>query len=253
VRSEQTVDEKTTSAQALGGVPGSLSNQAPSTAPAPAAAAGAEPPAPIGSSVQRTTRNYEIDKTISHTTRNGAAIKRLSAAVVIDDKSSVNEDGETVREPLSEEEVTRITNLVKEAMGFNAERGDSVNVTNQSFTLPPAPEEVPEPSMFSTLNLWDMAKQGLAIAAVAFLIFGVLRPVLRELAAKGKAAPAVMLPPGGEQLGEDQLTLSGGARPAGLPAGGGGNYDTNLNTARTLAAQDPKRTAQVVRNWVAAE
>jgi flagellar M-ring protein FliF len=63
-----------------------------------------------------------------------------------------------------------------------------------------------------------------------------------------------MLAAGGEQLGEDQLTLSGGARPAGLPAGGGGgNYETNLNTARTLAAQDPKRTAQVVRNWVAAE
>jgi flagellar M-ring protein FliF len=255
VRSEQTVDEKTTSAQALGGVPGSLSNQAPSTASAPAAAAaGAEAPAPVGSSVQRTTRNYEIDKTISHTTRNGAAIKRLSAAVVVDDKSSVNDDGETVREPLSEEEVTRITNLVKEAMGFNAERGDSVNVINQSFSLPPAPEELPEPSMFSGANLWDMGKQGLGIAAVAFLIFGVLRPVLRELAAKGKAAPVPMLAAGGEQLGEDQLTLSGGARPAGLPAGGGGgNYETNLSTARTLAAQDPKRTAQVVRNWVAAE
>lgn len=250
VRSEQTVEEKTTSALQAGGVPGSLSNQAPS-----AAAAAAEATAPGGSSVQRTTRNYEIDKTISHTRRNGAAIRRLTAAVVIDDRTTVDEDGETVREPLTEEELTRITNLVKEAIGFSAERGDSVNVINQSFTLPPAPEEMPEPSLFASANLWDMAKQALAIAAVAFLIFGVLRPVLRELAAKGKAAPPAALLQGAGQMAEDQLTLSGGARPAGLPAGAGagGGYDSNLSAARTLAAQDPKRTAQVVRNWVAAE
>lgn len=250
VRSEQTVDEKVSSGQALGGVPGSLSNQAPSTTAAPAAA---EAATPGGSSVQRTTRNYEIDKTISHTKRNGAAIKRLSAAVVIDDRTTVNEDGETVREPLGEEEITRITNLVKEAIGFDTERGDSVNVINQSFSLPPAPEETPEPSMFSSLNLWDIAKQALAIAAVGFLIFGVLRPVLRELAAKGKA-PLHALPAADGQMAEDQLTLGGGLRPPGLPAAaGGGGYDANLNTARTLASQDPKRTAQVVRNWVGAE
>jgi len=261
VRSEQTVDEKSTSAQQAGGVPGSLSNQAPSSgaeAVAAAAAAavgaqsGADKSAP-GSSVQRVTRNYEIDKTISHTKRNGAAIKRLSAAVVIDDRTTVDEEGETVREPLSEEEIARITNLVKEAIGFDAERGDSVNVINQSFTLPPTPEEVPEPSMFAGAGMWDMAKQALAIAAVAFLIFGVLRPVLRELAAKGKAAPLQALPQGAGQMAEDQLTLSGGMRPAGLPAGGVGGYESNLNAARTLASQDPKRTAQVVRNWVGAE
>ncbi|MBK9131096.1 MAG: flagellar M-ring protein FliF [Gammaproteobacteria bacterium] len=250
VRSEQTVDEKTLSSQSLGGVPGSLSNQAPSTG---AAAQTADSAAPAGSSVQRTTRNYEIDKTISHTKRNGAAITRLSAAVVIDDRATVNEDGDTVREPLSEEEIARITNLVKEAIGFDAERGDSVNVINQSFTLPPAPEELPEPSMFEQLNVWDIAKQALGIGIVLFLIFGVLRPVLRELAAKGKAIPQA-LPHGEGQMAEDQLTLSGGMRPAALPGGaGGGNLDTNLNMARTLAAQDPRRTAQVVRNWVGAE
>ncbi|MCC6301890.1 MAG: flagellar M-ring protein FliF [Gammaproteobacteria bacterium] len=250
VRSEQTVDEKTLSSQQSGGVPGSLSNQAPSTT---AAAPAAEAAAPAGSSVQRTTRNYEIDKTISHTKRNGAAIKRLSAAVVIDDRTKVDEDGETVREPLSEEEIARITNLVKEAIGFDTERGDSVNVINQSFTLPPAPEELPEPSMLSTLNVWDIAKQALGIGVVLFLIFGVLRPVLRELAAKGKAPPQA-LPQGEGSMAEDQLTLSGGMRPAALPAGAaGGGYDSNLNMARTLASQDPKRTAQVVRNWVAAE
>jgi len=250
VRSEQTVDEKTLSSQSLGGVPGSLSNQAPSTG---AAAQTADSTAPAGSSVQRTTRNYEIDKTISHTKRNGAAITRLSAAVVIDDRATVNEDGDTVREPLSEEEIARITNLVKEAIGFDAERGDSVNVINQSFTLPPAPEELPEPSMFEQLNVWDIAKQALGIGIVLFLIFGVLRPVLRELAAKGKALPQA-LPHGEGQMAEDQLTLSGGMRPAALPGGaGGGNLDTNLNMARTLAAQDPRRTAQVVRNWVGAE
>lgn len=247
VRSEQTVDEKTMLAHQVGGVPGSLSNQAPSAG----ATAGAGTAANNGSSVQRTTRNYEIDKTISHTRRNGAAIKRLSAAVVIDDRVTTDEEGDLVREPLSEEEVTRLTNLIKEAIGFNAERGDTVSVINQSFTPPPAPEEAPEPSMFSAVDIWGALKQMLAIGAIGFLIFGVLRPVLRELAAKGKA-PLPALPQGGEQIAEDQLMLSGGARPAGLTAAGAG-YESNLNVARTLAAQDPKRTAQVVRNWVAAE
>ncbi len=250
VRSEQTVDEKSLSSQSAGGVPGSLSNQAPSTG---AAAQSADAAAPAGSSVQRTTRNYEIDKTISHTKRNGAAIKRLSTAVVIDDRATVNEDGDTVREPLSEDDLLRITNLVKEAIGFDAERGDSVNVINQSFTLPPEPEELPEPTMLEQLNIWDIAKQALGIGIVLFLIMGVLRPVLRELAAKGKALPHA-LPQGEGQMAEDQLTLSGGVRSAALPAGGGGgNYDSNLNMARTLTSQDPRRTAQVVRNWVGAE
>lgn len=245
VRSEQTIEEKRSSGQGAGGVPGSLSNQPPESE-------GAEPAGTTaGSSTRRTTRNYELDKTISHTKKNGGTIRRLSVAVVVDHRSEVDGDGEVVRTELSEEELGRMTELVKEAVGFDARRGDSVRVINAPFTTPPAPEPVPEPSMFNSANMWSAFKQLLAIGAVGFLIFGVLRPVLRELASKGASAPAPRGGQGGEGLPEDQLMLSGGQQVPALPNASG--YDANLTTARTIASQDPKRVAQVVTNWVTTE
>jgi len=247
VRSEQTLEERRTGSQSLSGVPGSLTNQ-PSDNATTGTSGGAS--APISSTI-RATRNYELDRTISHIRSGGGDIKRLSVAVVLDDKQSVNEDGEPVRTPLTAEEVTRITSLVKEAIGFNGQRGDSVNVINSSFKLPDEVEPLPEPSFMDTPGLWDTGKQVLAGAVIFFLLFGVLRPVLRELAAKGEAMPAQVMIQGqsGAVMQNDQLTLS---------ADGGGNqqqqnYENNLNTARTLATQDPKRVAQVVNNWVATD
>lgn len=247
VRSEQTVEEQSAGGSAARGVPGSLSNQPPETA---APTEGEQ--AAVGSSMRRTTRNYELDKTISHTRKTSGVIQRLSVAVVVDDRVEVNEDGEVTRTPLSEEELARFTELVKEAVGFDERRGDSVNVINASFTIPPEPEPLPEPSLFASVDWWAMLRQLLAIGAVGFLIFGVLRPVLRELAAKGSASPAIAQ--GAEGLAEDRLMLGHGQQAA-LPGAGAATtaYETHLNAARTLAAQDPKRVAQVVNNWVSSE
>jgi flagellar M-ring protein FliF len=237
IRSEQTIEEKTAGGQPAGGVPGSLSNQPPAGAPIENTAA-----EPSGSSTRRSTRNYELDKTISHTRVGSGSIKRLSVAVVVDNKQEVNEDGEVTRTPFSEDEITRFTNLVKEAIGFNIQRGDSVNVINAAFSVPPEPEPLPEPSFFDSPTLWSTLKQILVGGFVLFLVFGVLRPVLRELVVKGKSMPTP------EMLAnmQDQLALSGqGGRQQ------GSGYENNLNTARTLVSQDPKRVAQVVNNWVA--
>jgi len=247
VRSEQTLEERRTGSQTLSGIPGSLSNQPPENAIANAAT-GREARQPVSSTV-RATRNYELDRTISHIRSGGGDIRRLSVAVVLDDKQSVDEGGETVRTPLTEDEVLRITSLVKEAIGFNGQRGDSVNVINSSFTVPAELEPLPEPSFMDNPGLWDTAKQVLAGAVIFFLLFGVLRPVLRELAAKGEVMPAVqpmLSDQGGAGMQNDQLTLSGdNPQPQ--------SSENNLNTARTLASQDPKRVAQVVNNWVAAD
>jgi len=245
IRSEQTLEERRTGSQTLSGVPGSLSNQPPDNA---IASAGGKS-APISSTI-RATRNYELDRTISHIRSGGGNVKRLSVAVVLDDKQSINEDGEVTREPLTDDEVLRITSLVKEAIGFNGQRGDSVNVINSAFTLPAEVEPLPEPSFMDNPGLWDTGKQVLGGAVVLFLLFGVLRPVLRELAAKGEAMPPQVMIQGQPVAGmqNDQLTLSGGE---GSPQQQ--SYETNLNTARTLATQDPKRVAQVVNNWVATD
>jgi flagellar M-ring protein FliF len=248
IRSEQTVAEKTVGSPLPIGIPGALSNQPPLATAQPAgqpAQSAAQTQLQPGSSSERVTRNYELDKTISHSRMAGGVIRRLSAAVVVDDRVTQGQDGKPVRTPLSEEELARITSLVKEAIGFNAERGDSVNVINDAFTPPPAVEPLPPPSLLSRLDVGGLFRQLLAVAAVAFLLVGVLRPVLRDLAAKGKAPRVVT-----EGLSEDQVTLSGG-QPA-LPSPGK-NYEANLNAARTLAAQDPKRAAQVIKNWVSAE
>ncbi len=244
VRSEQTVEETMTGRVQPGGVPGSLSNQPPVTGEATAELQ-TEPP---GTSSRRNIRNFELDKTISHTRMNGGVVRRLSAAVVVDDRAVAGEGGTVTRTPLTEDELNRITQLVREAIGFEAERGDSVNVINASFTMAPEMEPLPEPSAFAEVDVWGIVKQLLAIAVVAVLVFGVLRPVLRELASKGRNRPPLLAD--GVELTEDQLSLGAAGRPAMARTR---NFDGNLEAARSLASQDPKRAAQVVRNWVGTE
>lgn len=243
VRSEQIVEETVSGARAPFGVPGALSNQPPATGAAGATESG-------GSSSRRNVRNYEIDKTISHSRMSGGTVRRLTAAVVIDHRTTIGEDGAPVRSSLSDQEIERITQLVREAIGFNGERGDSVNVVNAPFTQPVAETPEPEPSALAGLDVWAIGKQLLTIGLVVFLVLGVLRPVLRELARKGKTMPPVL--PGGMVLAEDQLTLGAGHPGAALPKPPA-SFEDNLDAVRTLASQDPKRVAQVVRNWVTAE
>ncbi len=251
VRSEQTFEEQSTGSSTLAaGIPGSVSNQSGEKNGQSGDAQQTVTESPASSS-RRVTRNYELDKTISHTRSGGGGIRRLSVAVVVDDKSVVNEDGEVVREPLSNEELERLTGLVKDAVGFDALRGDRVKVVNTAFSTPPAPEALPEPSLLENDALWEMGKQGLGILLVVFLVFGVLKPVMRDLAAKGKDLPARTLS-GGAGMAEDQLSLSGPQGVPGLPPGQS-DYDANLTAARSLASQDPKRVAQVVNNWVSNE
>ncbi len=265
----QAVTAGTGNVAAAAGIPGALSNQPPaggtvsetakpeSNVRAPKAEAGKEAgketkdakdktagsDAAPGNSSRRSVRNFELDRTISHTRVAPGKIKRLSVAVVVDNKQTLNADGEMERKPLAKEELDRLTSLVKDAIGFSADRGDSVQVTNIAFTQPPEAEPLPEPPLFSLSSMGDMGKQAFAGFLVLSLVFGVLRPLLRNLA--NKPLPLETGHAGGPPL----LAHAGGARMA-LPAGAG-NYETQLTAAKTLATQDPKRVAQVVKNWVA--
>ncbi len=275
LRSEQVAQENSTGAAGAAGIPGALSNQPPAAGSAPESTAAAKPatpaagaaatakadgakPAETGANANgslptnnsnRATRNYELDKTISHTRSATGTVKRLSVAVVVDDRQKVDEDGEVTRTPLAPEEIARITALVKDAVGFNTQRGDSINIINSSFNAPPPGEELPEPPFWKQPWLWDAAKQLAGAGLVLFLLFGVLRPVLRGLLAR-QALPAM---PGGAAgalgMPEDRLSLSGGRAAPQLA--GPVNYEAQLSSAKSLASQDPKRAAQVVKNWVA--
>lgn len=269
VRSEQTVDEQSgVGGGAPSGVPGALTNQPPAggtvTPPASVAAnktpAGAAPlasaTAPLNSS-KRATRNFEIDKTISHTQMPSGSVRRLSVAVVVDDKQAVGAKGEAIRTPLKPEEVARITALVKETVGFNEARGDSLNVINAAFTVP-VEMPVPEQPLIERPWVKDLAKQALGGVVVLLLMFAVLRPVLRSLAEKGKSIPVNQMQPVADGMGElPNMTGQPGSQNAGLAFQGAVrtanslNYDSQLANARALVGQDPKRVAQVVKGWVA--
>lgn len=255
VRSEQVKEDKTVSGANAIGVPGALSNQPPAEATLTqnsAATPGAggvtasteskTEAAPLNSS-SHTTRNYELNRTISHTRLANGAVRRISAAVVLDDKQVVDDSGEATRTPLKPEEVERITGLVKEAVGFNEKRGDTVNVLNIAFTPPEEAEPLPDTSFFDKPWVAAAGKSLLAAAVVLVLVIGVLRPVLSALATRGANAGA-----DGLSLRDDRVSLGAGGAPRLAAAG---NYDEDLGTVKSLAAQDPKRVAQVVKTWVA--
>lgn len=251
IRSEQTFEDQSNGGGNPAGVPGALTNQPPiSGAPAQANARDAQDKAASPqNSVKRVTRNYELDKTISHTQFPTGNVKRLSIAVVVDDHQQTDQEGNVTRKPRSEEEIARITGLAKEAIGFNPQRGDSLNVINASFTEPPKLEAPPEPSMMDQPWIWDVGKQVLAGIAVLALIFGVLRPLFKNLVEKAPAPRVISAEVAMSAM--DQQRLAGGAQNPQLPRG---NYhEQNVNMAQNMAAQDPKRVAQVVKNWVGSD
>lgn len=249
LRSEQTYEEKSTSEGAQG-IPGALSNTPPAATTVPAVAAGqpgGAATAQSGRSLNRATKNYELDRTISHSKLATGQVRRLSVAVVVDDRQVVGADGEVVREARSAEEIERIAALVREAVGYNAQRGDTVNVINASFQTAQAVAALPEPPLWQQPWVMDAGKLLLGALVVILLLFGVLRPLLRALATV-KPPPAPVAEHG---MSEDRLTLGGPGSVMQLPQHN--TYEDNIAMIRDMARQDPKHVAQVVKTWVSGE
>lgn len=249
VRSEQRVEESTQGSATAGGIPGALSNEPPGVAQAPQqtsqGTAGTTSKGPSRSSV-RYTINNELDRSIVHKRQSPGAIKKLSVAVVVDNKAATNDKGEVVMTPYTKDELERLTSLVKEAVGFKALRGDTVNVMNAAFILPAPLGPVEEASLLDQPWVWDLGKQILGGLLAAIVLFGILRPVMRNLSSIPKTA---LVPAQGSEDGleEDQVTLTGenGQR---LPKPN--EYASDLEMAKSMVVQEPKRVAQVVKQWV---
>jgi flagellar M-ring protein FliF len=266
LRSEQ-VNEERNGAGAVGGVPGALSNQPPAAGAAPEVAAGEAAGQAEGASLAsstQATRNYELDKTISHTRLSPANIRRLSVAVVIDDRIELGEQGNAQRIERTPEEVERISQLVREAIGFDSIRGDTVKVINSSFMTPDPIEELPAVPMWEEAWFWDIIKQAGGILVVLLLILVVLRPAMKRLTSNEVAMLEGGMAAGGGQAGGTGAAGSAGAagegrssrlalgvdergEPVRLP--GPGNYESILDAARQLVDEDPKRVAQLVKSW----
>ncbi len=210
---------------------------------APVAAGATEP-----TSQSRTaTRNFELDKTISHTRQAAGRVRRLSVAVLVDQLPKTDAQGNTVPTALTAEELARVETLVREAVGFDAKRGDSVAVQNAAFITP---EAATPPA---ALPLWqrDYARQGLGAAVLLVLGLFVLRPMLRNLLAPPpKTVEGVLETMNGHRA---TAALRDGSVSDGEAAGTPRIYEQKLVVARAAVAQDPKRVAQVVKTWIGAD
>jgi len=284
LRSEQTTEEQST-LPATQGVPGALSNQptpagtAPETTPASASTTNSNTANASGSSTKNATRNFELDKTITHTRLATGLLRRLSVAVVVDDRHTVQADGKIKSQPYTSEDINRFSDLVKQAVGFDSARGDQVTVNNVAFKIPEELEALPEIPVWEQGWFLDLMKQVAAVLAVLFLLFGVLRPTMRSLAGREKeekkatalaekqatdeqvkaepgssvisydynqegipvATPALQQPAAAELPihMEDLLLID-------VPHG----YEKRLEYLQRVVDNDPKLVAQVIKRWV---
>jgi flagellar M-ring protein FliF len=238
VRSEQTSEESRSGDALAQGVPGALSNQPPEAAPAgpggqPQAAT--ETATPLSTS-RSAVRNYELDKTVSHTKQAVGAVKRLSVAVLIDNKPPAS--GRGPAQPLAQEELDSLTDLVKQAVGFTEARGDTISVLNSAFQPTPQIAEPDPVGFLQRPQVWDMARQALAALLVLVLAFVIVRPIMRQLTTP---QPALFGPADGQAQGMLAANLMA------LPA----SHADRVAAARSAVNQDPRQVAQVVRTWVA--
>jgi flagellar M-ring protein FliF len=251
IRSEQLIDQRTINAKD-GGIPGALSNQPPGEAEAPEQIdpATGEPIVPMEKRSE-TTRNYEVDRTMSYKQQQVGKINRLTVAVVINDRESIDpETGDIQFLPWLEADLDRLEILVKDAVGFNAARGDSVNVINSPF-MGKGEVGLGSPEFWSQPWFWEIMKQVLAGIFLLVLIFGVIRPTIKSIANNGKGEDDLGLDELSdmeEQFDEDRVTLSG-ADDFLLPGASEG-FERQLDALKGLIAEDPARVAQLVIAWV---
>ncbi|MDB5969845.1 MAG: fliF [Hydrocarboniphaga sp.] len=275
VRSEQTNESQRRdgSSSEAAGIPGSTSNQPPAavsqTPPAdPKTVAAAATTAttatatpPPSQSTRSETRNYELDRTLSHTRQSQGRLKRLSIAVLVDNLTRIGTDGKPASIALTAEELAKVEALAKQAVGFDSARGDTVTVQNAPFVAE-AIEPQPELPIWQRGDVRDYARQGAGAIAVLALILFVVRPLLRTLISgrpsedqprgtsaeyQGQAALS------GEHLAADQLSISSqndalqAQQHAALPPSA---YESHITSARAAVTQDPKRVAQVMKTWL---
>lgn len=259
IRSQQLVESTNGPAGGAAGVPGATTNQppVPSTAPVngPAqalAAAGGGATGGAASSKRESIINYEVDKTIKVVRAGTGVIKRLSAAVVINHKTTTDEKGKTTTTPLSEQQLEKMTALVRETIGFNQDRGDSVNLMNAPF----AQEKI----ALSELPFWKQPElQDLARSFAwplgtllfgALVLLGVIRPALKALARPPVAQRTNQLDAMvGEQTERPQLPAPGRSDEPQPPTSG----ELALDDARKLTRDNPAAVASIVKTWINGE
>jgi flagellar M-ring protein FliF len=254
LRSEQRLEEESVGQSQMGGVPGTLTNQPPETAPD-------TPSVGDGDAVNRrsrseTTRNYEVDRTVSYTQHKVGSLTRLTVSVVVDDVGVADpQTGEVTQQSWSEAELERLATMVRNAVGYSASRGDTVSIVNRRF-FAHAPVTVEATAFWAESWFTDLVKQVLGAVVLLVLVLGLLRPLFRNLSQAGEVvkeraamAQSLALPSG--SIDTDQaMALPSPAMERGQGQNGAMDYAAKMDTVRGLVEQDPSRVAEVVKSWV---
>lgn len=286
VRSEQTSLSYSGDGDLAMGIPGALSNQPPGTAASPINApqeddagdgegedaqddgnqdedgeATTQENATLGRTSRDNTINYEVDRTVEHIQHETGTIERLNAAIVVNYRDGVDEDGNPTRVPLSDQEIANIRSLAQQAIGFSQARGDQLEVVNSPFD--DTSEQRPEPAWWESPLLWSLATtlgQYLLIGLVAlFLWFKVLRPLIQRQTERPAFTPATAAPAGAAGGAEAYAaTAAEGtgaeeeppAPPQKRRERRSASYEQNLRDVREIAQEDPRLVAMIVRGWM---
>lgn len=264
VRSEQTQEESSGSSSSSSVEPGSLSPLPPETD---------TPQNPLESVLgnnnqtrSNSTRNYEIDKSVSLIRRVPGSVRKLSVAVLVDLHGSQIADADLDEDLTAAEtsleldtlKIERITQLVQEAIGFDAERGDTVRVIHEPFVadaelLPATPLAFWQQEWF-----FSVLKQVAAGLGVIFLIFSVLRPAMQLTLTSPPAASnvAALRSADGVELTGEHIQAAANGDPGSVPAlanNGRSSYDQNLTQAQSLVQNEPARAARMIQSWLTNE
>lgn len=258
VRSQQTVEDGTPPQAQPAGVPGATTNQPPATGTAPINGAAA----PLGTASnadkagtmrKESVINYEIDKTTRTVREASGTVRRLTAAVVVNHRSNVDpKTGKAVTAPIPPEQIEQMTALVRETIGFNKERGDSVNVVNAVFNIPKPVEEVPvawwkQPENMELARSLAWPVGGLGVALL--ILMGLVRPGMKALKTPAKPVKPAVTPL--------SAVLDEAPERPGLPVPENGNEPTpeqlRLADAKRLALENPVAVANIVKGWVNGE
>ncbi|WP_445001166.1 flagellar basal-body MS-ring/collar protein FliF [Halomonas mongoliensis] len=254
------------------GIPGALSNTPPGTAPSPielpegeeGVDAEAQQAAlqAINSLRQDEVINYEVDRSVSHVQHRLGQVQRLTAAVVVNYRDDIDEEGAAVRVPLSELELAQIERLVRQAMGFSTARGDEIEVVNSRFSV--ASEEIHQLEWWQSpeIHALTLSIGRYLLVALAALLLYLL--ILRPLITRHTQPPvATTTAPGSTlqvQVGDDDAENSATAETTRATEETyevprkrrrkASEYDQNLSDLREMAQEDPRMVAMIVRSWM---
>ncbi|RVT46956.1 flagellar basal body M-ring protein FliF [Rheinheimera sediminis] len=264
VRSEMSIEENSVGG-GLGGIPGALTNQPPLNSAIPEQAVGADAGKAVvpGRNTKEMTRNYELDTTISHSTQQSGVIRRISVSVAVDYlPGSTAADG-TVTEPQvrSQAELANIRRLLQGGIGFDVQRGDTIEVVSVPFARSILAEAV-EPPIYEQEWFARMLKLVMGTLIIIVLILAVVRPMLKKLIypedtqeAYDESSLSSGLDLGDDTL--DMLTREFDSKSVGFAADGTlmlpdlhGDEDL-LKAVRALVANEPELSSLVVKNWLA--